>query len=82
MKQTPGLAQYLKLKSMHLNTRNSDQLPQHPSVGTNSCGRRGLGYMTPIVWYTRPYKIRNALSITLFRKKLKTLHFKTYSRQI
>ena len=41
LKQLPCLAQHLKLKSMHLNTRNNDQLlVQYPSVGTNSYGRR------------------------------------------
>ena len=29
------------------------------------------------VWNKLPYKIRNAPSVTLIRKKLKTLYFKT-----
>ena len=66
---------------MHLNTRNNDQLLlQHPSVGTNSYGRRAFSYTAPTVWNKLPYKIRNAPSVTLFRKKLKTLYFKTSSR--
>ena len=66
---------------MHLNTQNNDQLLlQHPSVGTNSYGRRVFSYTVPIVWNKLPYKIRNAPSVTLFRKKLKTLYFKTSSR--
>ena len=45
LKQPPCLAQHLKLKSMHLNTRNNDQLLlQHPSVGTNGYGRRAFSY--------------------------------------
>ena len=81
LKQPPFLAQHLKLKSMHLNTRNNDQLLlQHPSVGTNSYRRRAFSYTAPTVWNKLPYKIRNAPSVTLFRKKLKTLYFKTSSR--
>ena len=77
LKQSPCLAQHLKLKSMQLKTRNNDQLLlQHPSVGTNSYGRRAFSYTAPIVWNKLPYKIRNAPSVTLFRKKLKTLYFK------
>ena len=80
LKQPPCLAQHLKLKSMHLNTRNNDQLLlKHPSVGTNRYGRRAFRYTAPIVWNKLPYKIRNAPSVTLFRKKLKTLYFKTSS---
>ena len=78
LKQPPCLAQHLKLKSMHLNTQNNDQLLlQPPSVGTNSYGRRALGYTAPTVWNKLPYKIRNGPSVTLFRKKLETLYFKT-----
>ena len=81
LKQPLCLAQHLKLKSMHLNTRNNDQLRlQHPSVGTNSYGRRAFSYTAPTVWNKLPYKIRNAPSVTVFRKKLKTLYFKTCSR--
>ena len=53
---------------------------QHPSVGTNSYGRHAFSYTAPTVWNKLPYKIRNAPSVTLFRKKLKTLYFKTSSR--
>ena len=75
LKQPPCLAQHLKLKSMHLNTGNNDQLLlQPPSVGTNGYGHRAT------VWNKLPYKILNAPSVTLFRKKLKTLCFKTCSR--
>ena len=81
LKQPPCLAQHLKLKSMHLNTRNNDQLLlQHPSVGTNSYIRRAFSYTAPTVWNKLPYKIRNAPSVTLFRKNMKTLYFKTSSR--
>ena len=81
LKQPPCLAQHLKLKSMHLNTRNNDQLLlQHPSVGTNSYGRHAFSYTAPTVWNKLPCKIRNAPSVTVFRKKLKTLYFKTCSR--
>ena len=45
LKQPPSLAKYLKLTSMHFNTRNNDQLLlQHPPVGTNSYGRRAFSY--------------------------------------
>ena len=82
LKQPPGLAQLLKLKSMHLNTRNSDQLHlQHPSVDTNTCGRRVFSYTALKVWNKHPYKIRYAPSVTLFRKKWKPLYFKTSSRR-
>ena len=78
LKQPPCLAQHLKLKSMNLNTQNNDQLLlKHPSVGTNSYGRRAFSYT---VWNKLPYKIRNAPSVTIFRKILKTLYFKTSSR--
>ena len=71
LKQPPCLAQHLKLKSMHLNTRNNDQLLlQHPSVSTNN-GRRAFSYTVPTVWNKLPYKIRNAPSVTLFKKNLK-----------
>ena len=54
---------------LNINTRNNDQLLlQHPSVGTNSYGRRVFSYTTPTVWNKLPYKIRNAPSVTLFRK--------------
>ena len=40
-------------------------------------GRRVSSYTAPTVWNKLPYKIRNAPpSVTLFRKKLKTLNFK------
>ena len=62
------------------NTRNNDELLlQHPSVGTNSYGRRAFSYTGPTVSNKHPYKIRNAPSVTLLRKKLKTLYFKTSS---
>ena len=81
LKQPPSLAKHLKLKSMHLNTRNNDQLLlEHPPVGTNSYGRRAFSYTAPTVWNKLPHKIRYAPSVTLFRKKLKTLYFKTSSR--
>ena len=71
MQQPPCLAQHLKLKSMHLNTRNNDQLLlQHPSVGINSYGRHAFSYTAPTVWNKHPYKIRNVPSVTLFRKKI------------
>ena len=66
---------------MHLNTRNNDQLLlEHSSVDTNSYGRRAFSYTAPTVWNKLPYKICNAPLVTLFRKKLKTLYFKTSSR--
>ena len=69
LKQPPCLAQHLKLKSMHLNTRNNDQrLLQHPSVGTNSYGRRAFRYTAPTVWNKLPYKIRNAPSVIYLGK--------------
>ena len=47
-KQPPCLAQHMKLKSMHLNTRNNDPLLlQHPSMCTNSYEHRALSYTTP-----------------------------------
>ena len=76
LKQTPCLAQHLKLKSMHLNIRNNDQLLlQHPSVGTNSYGHCAFSYKAQIVWNKLPYKIRNAPSVTLFRKKIENTIF-------
>ena len=64
LKQPPCLAQHLKLKSMHLNTRNNDQLLLlHPSVGTNSYGRRAFSYKVPTVWNKLPYKIRKGRTI-------------------
>ena len=68
LKQPPSLAKHLKLKPMHFNTRNNDQLLlQHPPVGTNSYGRRAFSYTTPTVW--------NASSVMSFRKLLKTYYF-------
>ena len=46
-------------------------------MGTNSYGRRAFSYTASTVWNKLPYRIRNAPSVTLFRKKLKTLYFKT-----
>ena len=64
LKQPPCLAKLLKLKSMHFNTRNNDQLLlQHPSVGTNSYGRRGFSYTGPTVWNKIPHSIRIAPSV-------------------
>ena len=39
-----------------------------------------FSYMAPTAWNNLSYKIRNAPSVTVFRKKLKTLYFKTCSR--
>ena len=69
----PSLAKHLKLKSMHLNTRNNDQqLLQHPSVGTNSYGRRAFSYTAPTVWNKIPYSTGIAPSVMSSRKELKT----------
>ena len=48
-------------------------------MGTNSYGLRAFSYTAPTVWNKLPYKIRNAPSGTIFRKKLKTLYFKISS---
>ena len=74
LKQPPSLAKHLKLKSMHLNTRNNDQLLlQHPPVGTNSYGHRAFSYTAPTVWNKVPDYIRNAPSVMSFVKKTKTI---------
>ena len=81
MKQPPSLDKHLKLKSMHLNTRNNNQLVlQHPSVGTNSYGRRAFSYTAPSVWNKVPDYIRNAPSVMSFRKHLKIYYFGHLSR--
>ena len=81
LKQPLCLAQHLKLKSMHLNTRNNDQLLlQPPSVGTNSYGRRAFSYTAPTVWNKVPHYIRSAPSVMSFRKHLKTYYFGHLSR--
>ena len=50
LKQPLSLAQNLKLKSMHFNTQNNDQLLfQHPSVGTNSYECPAFSYKVPTV---------------------------------
>ena len=59
LKQPQSRAQLLKLKSMHFNTRNNDQMLQHPSVSTNSYGHRAVSYTAPTVWNKLPYKTRN-----------------------
>ena len=62
LKQPPCLAQHLKLKSMHLNTRNNDQLfLQHPSVGAvmdvvlsaNWRPQFGINFLTKLVMHHR-----------------------------
>ena len=74
LKQPPSLAKHLKLKSMHFNTRSSDQLLlQHPPVGTNSYGRHAFSYTAPTVWSKVADYVRNAPSVMSFRKHLKTL---------
>ena len=66
---------------MHLNTRNNDQLLlQHPSVGTNSYGRRAFSYTALTVWNKLSYKIRNAPLVISFRKQLETRYFEILSR--
>ena len=76
LKQPPSLAKLLQIKSMHLNTRNNDQLLlQHPPVGTNSYGRRAFSYTAPTVWNKVPDYIRSAPSVMSFRKHLKTYYF-------
>ena len=81
MKQPPSLAKHLKLKSMHLNTQNNDQLLlQHPPVGTNSYGRCAFSYTAPSVWNKVPDYIRSAPSVMSFRKHLKTYYFGHLSR--
>ena len=81
LKQPPSLAQHLKLKSIHFNTQNNDQLLlQHSSVGTNNYRRPAFSYTAPTVWNKLSYKIRNVPSVTLFRKELKTLYFVTASK--
>ena len=81
LKQPPSLAKHLQIKSMHLNTRNNDQLLlQHPPVGTNSYGRRAFSYTAPTVWNKVPDYIRSAPSVMSFRKHLKTYYFGHLSR--
>ena len=81
LKQPPSLAKHLKLKSMHFNTQNNDQLLlQHPPVGTNSYGRRAFSYTAPTVWNKFPDCIRNAASVMSPRKQLKTYYFGHLSR--
>ena len=81
LKQPPSLAKHLKLKPMHFNTQNSDQLLlQHPPVGTNSYGRRAFSYTVPTVWNKVPDYVRNASSVMSFRKPLKTYYFGHLSR--
>ena len=46
-------------------------------MGTNSYGHRAFSYMGSTVSNKLPYKIGNVPLVTLFRKKLKTLYFKT-----
>ena len=75
-KQPPSLAKLLKLKSMHYNTRNNDQLLlQHLPVGTNSYGRHAFSYTVPTVWNRIPHSIHNAPSVMSFRKELKKHYF-------
>ena len=81
MKQPPSFAKHLKFKSMHLNTRNNDQLLlQHPPVGTNSYGHRAFSYTVPSVWNKVPDYICNTPSVMSFRKLLKTYYFGHLSR--
>ena len=81
LKQPPSLAKHLKLKSMHFNTGNNDQLLlQHPPVGTNSYGHRAFSYRALTVWNQVPDFIRNAPSVMSFRKQLKTYYFGHLSR--
>ena len=57
------------LRLLHWLPVNNDQLLlQHPSVGTDSYGRHAFSYTALTVWNKLPYKIRNAPSVTLFRK--------------
>ena len=65
---------------MYLNTRNNDQLLQHPPVGTNSYGHRAFSYTAPTVWNKVPDYIRNETSVMSFRKQLKTYYFGHLSR--
>ena len=60
---------------MYRNTRNNDQLLQHPPVGTNSYGHRAFSYTAPTVWNKVPDYIRILPLVTLFRKQLKTYYF-------
>ena len=54
LKNTSSLAKLLKLKLMHFNTRNNDELLlQHP-VGTNSYGRCAFSYIAPTVCNKHP----------------------------
>ena len=81
LKQPPSLAKHLQIKSMHFNTRNSDQLLlQHPPVGTNSDGRRAFSYTASTVCNKVPDYIRSAPSVMSFRKHLKTYYFGHLSR--
>ena len=76
LKQPPSLVKLLKLKSMHFNTRNNDQLLlQHPPVATNSYGHRTLNYTVPMVWSKIPHSISIAPSVMSFRKEFKTHYF-------
>ena len=64
-----SLAQHLKLKSIHVNTGHIHQLfLQHPSVGVNSYGHHAFSYAVPKVWNKLSFPLRNASSVTLFRK--------------
>ena len=81
MKQPLSLAKHLKLKSMHFNTRNNDELLlQHPPVGTDSYECCAFSYTVPTVWKKVPDYICNAPSVMSFRKQLKTYYFGHLSR--
>ena len=79
LKQPQSLAKLLKLKSMHFNTQNNDQLLlQHLPVGTYSYERRAFSYTAPTVWNEVPDSIRKAPSVMSFRKDLKTLFWTSF----
>ena len=82
-KQPQSLDQHLKLKAMHVNTRQTDQLVlQHISVSTNSYGLCFQLYTVAPVWNKFPYDIHNAPSVMSLRKQFKTHHLGIFQNPI
>ena len=59
LKQPLSLAKYLKLKSMHVNTRHNDQFLQLLWVSTNTYGCGAFSFTVPSVWNILPDNICN-----------------------
>ena len=72
--QPPSLSKLINTRDNHMSLRSkTGSSLTHPSV--QSYGRRSFTYSSPAVWNKIPTAIRQAPSLSVFRRNLKTYYF-------